>query len=204
MSDTNRGARSDGNWHLRYLFVLAALSGPFCFFVAHYWQEPYPWLIMPGFLGDCRNASGQLAGGTMEAHIEFVDGSRQVVRIRELLGEAPSSITPRIAGNIFDPPTPLTEVEARTQPGADAKGWVKRHVIPGLLAYQRNRLRATPDPQTVAWLQQRLVKLYPSYRVKRVAFVGYRETYARIEGKWRRTRIEAGRNEIEVDHAGHP
>jgi hypothetical protein len=146
-------------WRIRALFLGVVLAVPA--YVLTRYGEPYPSLLMPSFGGAFTSASG------------LYEMPHSLVIVRFTSGEE-KSLSPNA---LFDPVVPLAfrhsiirmNFYPRTEPPATSRPITQRW-FPGRVRRNAKPL-AEIDPESIAWLRQRLRVLFPGRVAQECDFV---------------------------------
>jgi hypothetical protein len=140
--------------------------------------EPYPAIMMPGFLGGRISADGIVVVRKVEIQVGFSDATAARTTLATLLAPMPDQMLGPSSEYMFRA-TPRSPVSA-LQPRVGLKAWLVDHVTPiRTLRYRRAASGNRPALDTTRWVQRRLESLFPDRRAKWIEFHWYRDTYRR-------------------------
>ncbi len=167
------------------MFVLpvAALVLQFALIRGGY-GEPYPALMMPGFLGTATNADGTITFVTVDTQVGFAGAAAEPLPLARLLAPMPSSMLGPTAWDVFR----QTPRSASPAPRTGRKAWFVDHVLPSRT--RRNEQIKNGNPLTAdtrRWLSERLRSLYPDRQAAWIEFRWHRDTYRRVDAGTQRT-----------------
>lgn len=165
-----------------FLLVMAIGFPVFGYYFAQRFGEPYPWLIMPDFAGDRRGADGNFAASRVGVVVAFADGGKETLSLGELFHPSPDATASRIYADLIRPkPTnQRTREEILGTPETSRFYYLKRYVQPGIVARKFNERPATPHPETVDWLSDRVAALFPD---RAAAELRFERTVTRFDSK---------------------
>ena len=154
----------------------------FGYYFAQRFGEPYPWLIMPDFSGDHRDADGNFSASRVEVVVAFSDGGEEALSLGDLFSPAPPATASRIYADLIRPkPTnQRTEEEILGTPETSRFYYLKLYVQPGFVAREFNGRPAVPHPETVDWLSNRVADLFPERAAVELRF---ERTLTRFDSK---------------------
>ena len=129
--------------------------------------EPYPGVIMPGFVGSGGYADGAVRMERMEAVLVH-KGGESVFSQRRLLDPYPDSHHGTLALSFLSPP------RADPRPLRD---WLRRNGLPGLAAGRTDRRAGCVDAGVREWARGRAAALLPGVPVRRMEIRWYADTF---------------------------
>ncbi len=144
--------------------------------------EPYPAIMMPGFVGTQTSAEGAIGVQAIEIEVRFVGSSAiERPRLATLLAPMPiGMLMPASAYMFHSHPTGTSPL----RPRSGLKDWLVDTVLPLRGRRYRRALAGNPPaPDTVQWIGRRLESLYPRRPVQSVTFNWYRDFYRLQEGR---------------------
>ena len=168
-------------WLVRGLFVFAVLLIPAQFaLISLGFGEPFPALMMPGFMGSRMTPDGVFSFESASLIVRFDDGPAVETSLRRLLSDLPSSHHWAAAQHVFRPsdPQPLPPQAERSW----WKAWIISHLTPIRDRNAERRRAGNPlDHDSRLWLKRRLEVMYPARRASSIEFQWFRDSY-RISG----------------------
>ena len=162
---------------VKLLFLALLVSEPFKWMVIAKYGEPYPAIMMPGFRGTQQDRNGDIRIESVRGRVVFRDGQVIWILPSQLLEEVPSSHHLPIVLHMFGPQAaPDAGVASRASAGS-----LMTRLFPGR-AFARNQAETKDaDPETRAWLRDRVARLYPLREPDYITFVWYRSVFS-MEG----------------------
>jgi hypothetical protein len=168
-------SRNSERW-IKFLFAAVIVLFPLQYWFAKCVTEPYPALLLPSFEGGLLDAAGEVSTETADVSVTFLGGTTQVISLRSLFADAPSSQFQEMARCALHPKPggiPPTDLWS----DAHWKRFVPWGLFPGFTqAKIRRQYWSGVEPPTVEWLRGRMKDLFPGRTVERIEVVWYTAT----------------------------
>jgi len=176
---------------VRFLFATVIVLFPFQYWFAKCVTEPYPALLLPGFEGGVFNAAGEVSIEPADVSITFLGGKKQVISLRSLFADAPSSQFHVMAYYALHP-KPGGVPPANLWSNARWKRVILWRLFSGFTQGKiRRQYWSGPEPATIEWVRGRMKDLFPRQTVERVDVIWYTEIYSK-HNHWKITQRSPG------------
>ena len=163
---------------VKLLFATVIVLFPLQYWFAKCVTEPYPALLLPGFEGGPVNAADQVSIETADVSITFFGGKMQVISLRSLFADAPSSQFQVMAYYALYP-KPGGVPPADLWSNARWKRLIPWRAFPGFTQGKiRRQYWSGVESATVEWVRGKMIDLFPAQTVERVDVIWYNATYS--------------------------